>query len=345
MSLTETIKKSLGIPTEAKIGRQLTDDTYDNTDGPASPVDLHATGPTANPNAPVDDLSDMDDLTEEQVIARAAERLDTLELHPGSWSLIDRALDSMSRNTGAGLDDPDAVLEAKQRAALVKATDNDLSVLTQAIIATVPAVDAAGAVYSTLYAVMKNCVFFANLDYQQAQGMDSYSDDATVQAFFERYVSSTYVDEALSRVVDGRTLSADDTREKEQEDQQRSDQGFEARREIELAYLTEKYGAIDVEDAVVQSLRDIQLLFQMTCESLGWPPERPMPFGNVRNADNVSFTPIDDAKTAIEAAEIARQASQKKRREKRAAMLTGAAAAAAAIVASSLKRPTVHKRS
>lgn len=346
MSLTDSIKKSLGIPTDTKIGKQLKDDTYDNTPGPHSEVDLAAAGPTTNPAASFEDLDDLDDepLTEEEAIAAAAEKLEALELQPGSWSLIDRALDSMSRNTGAGLEDADAALEAKQRALLVKATDNDLQSIVSAIISSSPALDAAGNVYSILYACMKNCVFFANLDYQMAQGMDSFSDEATVQAFFDRYVSTTYVDEALSRVVDGQSLSADDEREKEQEDKQRSDQGFEARREIELDYLKEKYAATDVEDAVVQALSDIQMLFQLTVESLGWDASRPMPFNNVRNADGVTFTPINDAKTAIEAAEIARQASQKKRREKRSSMLAGALAAAQAATLKGLQRPTVHQK-
>lgn len=337
-TITQSIRDTLGLgekkdPNVTTLPDDYFDQPQEQVAAPADPV-------TAGLE---DDLDEVVPLTEEEAIAQAGERLSTLELHPGSWSLIDRALDSMSRNTGSGLDDPDAVLEAKQRAMLVKATDNDLSVLTQAIIASSAPEDAAGNVYSILYAVMKNCVFFANLDYQQAQGMDAYSDEATVQAFFERYVSSTYVDEALSRVVGDQVLSADDNREKEQEDKQRSDQGFEARREIELAYLTEKYHALDVEEAVVQALRDIQLLFQLTCESLGWDLMRPMPFGNVRNADG-TYTPISDALTAIEAAEIARQASQKKRREKRTQMLSGAAAAAQAILAKSMQRPTVHLR-
>lgn len=347
-SITQRIKESLGINPDTKIGRELSDDTFDNTPGPSSEVDLHAAGPTTQPGAHAEEEDHDEILTEEQRMERdinaAGEKLQTLELGPGSWSLIDRALDSLSRNTGAGLEDPEARDDARRFAALVKATDNDLSVLISAIVESSAPTEAAGSLYSALYRVLKNCVFFANLDYRQAQGMDSFSDEATVQAFFDRYVSSTYVEEALARVVGDIVLSDEDLREKEQADQVRSDQGYEARREIELQYLTDRYGATDVEDAVVQALQDVQLLFQLNVEVLGWPPERPMPFGNVQNPDGTTFTPINDALQAIDAAEIARQASQKKRREKRASMLADAAVRAAALVAAANKRPTVHRK-
>ena len=282
-------------------------------------------------------------LNEVEAMAAAAERLEKIELGEGSWSLIDRALDSIARNTGAGLDE-EGQLTAKYRAQLAKLADNDLSVIVQGIIAASAATDAAGNVYSYLYAVLKNCVFFANLDYRFAEGMDQYSDEATVQEFFVRYTSSTYVEEALSRVVSDRTLSADDTREYEQERKTRSDQGFEDRRDIELRYLQEKYGAEDPADAVLQALNDIQIFFDLTVASLGWDSnERPMPFGNVREPDG-KFTPINDAQNALDAAEIARQASQKKRREKRAQTMADAATAVAAIMAKSMQRPNVHLR-
>lgn len=335
MSVTQNIRNALGLGEKQNPNvTNLPPDYFDSTQvEAAAPVDEEPQAP-AEPTEP----------TEQEAIEAAAKRLEAIDLPPGAWSLIDRALDSLANNTGSGLQDEQAKAEARHYGALVKACDNDLSVLTQAIIATSPATDAAGNVYSTLYRVLKNVVFFGNLDYRQAQGMDTFSDEATVQAFFDRYVSSEYVDEALARVVGDQVLSADDTREKEQEDQQRSDQGFEARRDIELRYLFEKYGATDVEEAVVQALEDIQLMFQLTCESLGWDPARPMPFGNVQNPDGVTFTPIHGAVEALDAAEIARQASQKRRREARAAMLTGAAQAAAAIVARSLQRPNVHTK-
>lgn len=294
--------------------------------------------------ASVADLDDLDDerepLSEEEAMAAAADRLEKLELGEGSWSLIDRAMDSLGKNTGAGLD-PDAAADAKARATLIKAADNDLEICIQAILQTVPSTEAAGAVYSFLYRVMQNCVFFANLDYRQAEGMDQYSDEATVQEFFVRYVNSSAVDEALARVVDDRVLGDDDTREKHEDDRRRGDMGFEARREQELAYLAAKYGSDDPSDAVRQALEDTHLMFSLTCESMGWDPQRPLPYSNVRNPDG-SFTPITDAMTALDAAEIKRKAAQQRRKEQRAAMYDGAQKAAAAILAKSLSRPKVH---
>lgn len=329
-SITQRIKKSLGIDTNTAIGRELTDEYREV-----------APEPTAQAaDTSFDDLETP--LTEEETMRRASEALQTLELAPGSWSLIDRALDSLSRNDGRGLQDPDAREEAQQLAALVRACDNDLATLVQAVVSATPTLDVPGQLYRVLYRVLKNCVFFANLDYRAAEGMDAYSDEATVQAFFERYVSSTYVEEALGRVVDDQVLSYEDTREKEFDDFMRSEQGYELRREIELQYMREKYGSDELTEAVVRALEDVRLLFQYQLESVGWPNERPMPYANTQNRDG-TFTPITDAMTALDAAEVARRASQQRRREERLRTLAKAQAAAAAIVAASLKQPRVHR--
>lgn len=277
----------------------------------------------------------------------AADKLEKLTLHEGSWGLIDRALDSMSRNTGAGLTDEDAKTAAKQRAALAKAADNDLSVMVQAIAQATPVMERGGAVYSLLYRVLSQCLFFANLDFRQAEGMDAFSDEAGVQEFFTRYVNSSYVDEALARVVQDTNgdvmLSADDEREAEQEGQMRSEQGFEARRDAELRFLKEKYGSDEPAEAVVQALEDVRLFFQLTAEVYGWDPAQTMGYAYVQNP-NGTFTAITDARTAIDAQEIKREAAKKKRREARAAQMDAAQAAAEAIIAKALERPRNHLR-
>lgn len=288
-------------------------------------------------------LSDDERLAED--MAKASEKLDTLELSAGAWSLIDRATDSMQRQTGAGLDDPDAKADAKARAALLKIADNDLSVCVQAIIAGSATEDAPGNVYGFLYAVLKSATFFGNLDYRMAEGMDIYADEATVEQFFANYVSSTYVEEALARVVGDQVLLSDDSREAEQDERARSDMGFESRRNVQIEGLRELYGASEDEpgEAVKQALRDVQMMFQLQTEMIGWPVDRPMPFGNVAEP-NGTFTPIYDVQTALDAVEIKREAAKVKRRERRAAAMSGAQAAAAAIIAKSMQRPTVHQR-
>src|SRR5690606_42007996 len=104
----------------------------------------------------------------------------------------------------------------------------------------------------------------------------AYSDEATVAACFERYVGSQYVEEAMARVVDDQVLSPEDGREKERRDEVMDENGFEAMRDIQLRYLSEKYGvdAASLEEAVLQALQDVQLLFDLTAQSYGWDPNQ-----------------------------------------------------------------------
>lgn len=343
-----SIREKLGLGPKKDDNRApITDDTFDNTDGPSSPVDLHSAGPTTQPGAQVEPPLEPIEQTEEEAMAAAAEKLEALELSPGVWSLIDRSMESLSRNRGEGLEDPDAVARAKEQAALVKAAGNDLQVCIAALVGSCAPLDAPGVVYSFLYRVLGNAAFFANLDYQQAtsKDFDLYSDEATVNELVHRYVSSKYVEEALARVVDDRVLNPDDAREAEEDERRTREQGFDTRRDIELRYLAETYACgEEIESAVLQALSDLRLFFQLTTEAMGWPADRPMPYGNVRNADG-GYTPIEDALAAIEAQEIKRQAGQQRRREKRAATMSEAAARAAAIVQATLaKGSKVHAR-
>lgn len=351
MSIRNKIRESLGLetkntdPSEPPVTHLPANYFSEEEAGLRAQAAALGSGVTLDPLPVEPETTDDEPRTEEEQMAHAAERLEKLELGHGSWTLIDRALDNLSKNTGAGLADEDARQRAKELAALVSATDNQLDVLVSAIAQATPVLDRGLAVRNVLYRVLQQCVFYANLDYRQAEGIDAYSDDAVVAAFFERYVSSQYVEEALARVVDEQVLSAEDEREKEQRDQRTSDMGYEAVRDIQLRYLTDKYGvdASSLEDAVLQALQDIQLLFDLTAQSYGWDPNQPVPYGFVQEKDG-SFTPINDAQTALDAQEIKRVAAQKRRREQRSEQMAKAHDIAAAIVAASLKRPTVHRR-
>lgn len=274
---------------------------------------------------------------ENDPVAKAALNLQAFELSDGSRSLLDRAMDSISKNTGAGLDDEDARAEARMRAELTSAAGNDLSVVIEALGSSAGETEVAGMVYSYLYSVMKNCVFFANLDYRQAMNLDQYSDDAVVEGWFTRYVSDRYVTEALGRVVQdeqGHDVElSTDAREMHRE----LPYGFEERRDTQIRLLSEQYSALDIEDAVVRALEDIRVFFQLTAECHGWNPDNPMPFGNTMNPDG-SFSPLEDAVTALDAQEVKRQASQAKRRAKRATVTAAATAAARAAVSGALRR-------
>lgn len=101
--------------------------------------------------------------------AAAAVELKSFSLTPGAKSLLDRALDNLSTNDGAGLEDPDARLSIKQRGELIAAAGNDLGVVISALIASCDdnPRDIAPAVYSLGYNVLKAAVFIANLDYRR----------------------------------------------------------------------------------------------------------------------------------------------------------------------------------
>lgn len=310
--------------------------------------------------APAHDLSAelaaLDDLMNEELeqadsVQKAQAHLAAFELTPGAASLLDRAMDSLSKNTGAGLNDPDAVAIAKGRAALIRAAGGQLSVVIDATVEVTPPLEVGGAVYSLLYAVLKNALFFANLDRNAARGFDMASDDQVVEDFFARMVGDRYVTEALGHVVGDLELDNDDRND------QSAPVGFETRREAQLRALAQIYGHvgrdsyggrqylagydISAEDAVVEALRDLRLFFQLTCEAMGWDVERPMPFMNTQNPDQ-SFTPIHDAETALDATEIKRVASQVRRREVQAQRATAATAAAQAIMRKALEGSRNH---
>lgn len=339
------IREKLGLGPKKEDRAPLVDDTVDITEQERA-AEAALAGDEVE-----EDSGDADPIMEAQ------ERLKSFELSRGSHSLLDRALDSISRNTGAGLDDPDAAAEAKLRAALIKATGNSLSVAISAITMTTPVDDMPGAVYSLLYSVMRNALFFANLDYRQAQGMDMHSDDATVGEWFFRYVGDEATLEALGHVIvddNGERIElSPDSREQDVE----PPVGFATLRDLQLAGLQEIYGhgasgdrkhlvGADSEDAasaVLTSLSDLRLFFQLTSESFGWDIDRPMPYGNVRNPDG-SFTPITDPEIALDATEIKRKAAQAKRKEKTRANLSAAAAAAQQLLAAALGPKTHLKR-
>ena len=342
MSVTEKLRSSLGLGPKSDTPRApLVDDTVDVTNEERAKE--QAAMAASEPAPSDDDLLDP--------MQAAAAQLDGFELSRGAYSLLDRSLDSISKNTGAGLEDPDAVQEAKLRAALIRATGNSLSVAIQAVVQISPVEEAPNAVYSLLYSVMRNALFFANLDYRQAQGMDVYSEDAEVAEWFYRYVGDDTVFEALGHVVDGNELSPD-AREADVE----PPVGLESLRDRQLSMLVETYGngasgdrkhlvgadSEDAAEAVVTALSDLRLFFTLTAESFGWDPDRPLPYGNVRNPDG-SFTPITDPVVALDATEIKRVASQAKRKERRRESLSKAAEAAQAILSKALG-PKNHLR-
>ena len=254
----------------------------------------------------------------------AAEQLGSFNLTPGAQLLLDRAVDNLSRNTGVGLTDEDAKFDAQQRAAIINASGNDLSV---AIIALSEAcddpLDAAPIVYSLLFNVLKSAVFIANLDYRNFLDPARDSD-------LHLYVNYGEVGKSVGE--DARDPSDPKFNPDSRYDVSplEGQSGFETRPEFLLAQMRELYGEVDIHDegdVVAASLRDLRYYLQLLSESFGQDPSRPMPFAFVAET-NGDFTPITDAQVALDHAEVRRQASRAKKRAKQGAAMSAAAAKA-----------------
>jgi len=248
-------------------------------------------------------------IAEDDPAAKAMLELESFSMTPGAKSLLDRAMDNLSNNDGAGLEDPDARIAVKQRAALVAAAGNDLSVVIAALVASCEdnPRDIAPTIFSVCFNVLKSAVFIANLDYR-------------------RYLDPR-ADFDLAMYADPR------------EDEPSAPAGMATHVEREFEYFRETYGASceDLEDVFACALEDLRLFLQLTSESFGWDPDRPIPFAYMQRPDG-GFDPINDPALALDNAEIKRKESQKKRRERESVRLAAAASAAAKMVASSLKR-------
>jgi len=241
--------------------------------------------------------------------AFAAEQLSTFQLTPGAKSLLDRSLDNAAKNTGEGLEDPDARIEVQLRAAVIDAAGNDLNIAIEALTASSKPTEIASVVQSLLYNVLKGAVFIANIDRQRY--LDPNADfDMTMYTDRREEVSP----------MDGQTGHTP-----------QADWNLE---ELKVLYGRD-FGA--TEDVFATALEDLRLFFQLTVEAFGWDPDRPMPFGNVMEKDG-SFTPIHDPEAALDQAEIKRQVSRAKRRDRTNTTLAAAAARAKEIVRAALQR-------
>lgn len=273
----------------------------------------------------------------------AALQLSELRLSPGAKSLLDRALDNLSQNDGAGIPDEDARAEIKLRAELVAACGNDFGAIIDALdtVSENPR-EKAAMVYSLGYNVLKSAVFYCNLDYRRY--LDPKGDfDLWAQYGLPR-----------SKGEDGNDpRDAGDRMDDRDEDT--APCGLDNARDRQEAWLKETYGldanapqwewlkAIyghsmqDEEEVFFSALSDLRLMLQLTAESFGWDPNNPMPFSNVMNKDG-TFEPITDAESALNHSEIKRKESLAKRRAKQASTLSAAAIAGRAALKAALAR-------
>lgn len=263
--------------------------------------------------------------------AAAALELSTFSLTPGAKSLLDRAMDNLSTNTGVGLEDPDAQLQVKQRAALIEAAGNDLSVVMNALISSCEdnPRDIAPAIYSMGYNVLKAAVFICNLDYRR------YLDPRGDYNMWKVYgpITARGEDGNDHREIEGQF--ATDRREEAPS----APDGLDNDVDRQWHWLRDTYGSgvQDYDDVFCASLEDLRYFMQLTAESVGWDPERPMPFGNIMNEDG-SFSPINDPMLALDNQELKRKEGQAKRRARESKRLSDAAAIARTSITGALRR-------
>lgn len=273
------------------------------------------------------EINALEKAKDEDRTMQAAEALETYQLTPGAKSLIDRALDNISKNDGTQIEDPDFRLTVQSRAALINASGNDLSVAISAVVDSCgdDAKAISGIVYSICYNVLKNAVFAANLDYRRY--LDPRADfDLTP------YMRTKVEDEALG--------ASDGSFESDERSEFRdAPPGLDSTIDREWMYFRDIYGStVEItEDIFAASLDDVRIYLQLTVEAFGWDPERPMAFANVAEKDG-TFTPITSAQQALDHTEVQRKLRMRERQAKDNARVLAAAERAKAALARAAKR-------
>ena len=101
--------------------------------------------------------------------AKAASiKLESFSLSETAQTLLQRAIENAARNTGNGIDDPNAKLKIKSMADLLAASDNDLSAALIALTEAMPIAELPNAVFSLCFSVQKASMFIGNLMYRRA---------------------------------------------------------------------------------------------------------------------------------------------------------------------------------
>ncbi len=230
----------------------------------------------------------------------ANDQLGEFKLSIGAKSLIDRAIDSTARSTGAGLNDENARMETKARAEFLSACGNDLNIALVSLSESVEDPDeGASQVYQLLYSVLKSAVFTANLDLRRFLDPDG--------------------DRELPMYIDRR----------ENHSPLEGQSGHATAAENNLEYVREFYGSDAVSTyeeggVIISALNDVRWYFQLLSESFGWSLDRPMPFGNTQEKDG-TYTPITDAVVALDLTEVRTKASRAKKAAARSSQMAAAA--------------------
>lgn len=261
----------------------------------------------------------------------AADQLEVFNLTPGAKNLMDRALDNLATSTGSGIVDEDAKLDIQLRAELIKAGGCDLGIILGALTEEAPIEDMGNVVYSMCFNVLKAAGFIANLDYRRfldpAQDLDLISYVGGLTDENGKLVAAKGENGSDPRTAPGAFY----TDNREDHSPLEGQSGHATRAEFYLESFRELYGSrVEVpEDVIPAALQDLQYFLQLTAESFGWDPQRPMPFMFIMET-NGAFTGIHDPVQALDALEVKRQVSRARRREKANKVLGAAAARARA---------------
>lgn len=252
----------------------------------------------------------------------AAVQLAEFRMTPGAKSLLDRAMDNLAKNTGAGIDDPDARTQIINRAQLIDAAGNDLGIVIDALVASCEKpTDIGPSLYSMAFNVLKAAGFICNLDYRR--WLDPRSD--------------------FDLGIYGREgeLDTDAVSNDPREDEPSAPYGMDTTIDRELQFFRETYGVgvEELDDVFPEALRDLRILLQLTIESYGWTSDNgdSLPYAMVMTPDS-GFDSITDPKVALDHFEVKRKESQTRRRAAEAVRMSNAAERARAIVKATLAR-------
>jgi hypothetical protein len=279
-----------------------------------------------------DEIAALEDAVTHDPQMAAAEAAERYELVPGAASLLARSLDSLATADGANIPDAEFKLSVQNRAALLSATDNDLPLAIACIVDTMrddPGA-IAGTVYNLTYAVMKQSVFFANLDYRRF--LDPRG-DFDLAIYRHPGVGDDYDPETVREAL-GHEFAAD-----QREELRDAPLGLPDMVAREWNYFSQVYGSTveTTDDIFAASLSDLRTFLQLINEAYGWDPERPMPYANMMNPDG-TFTPITDPEMALDHQQVVSAARRRERQIKQATAMGAAAERAKAILLQRAKR-------
>lgn len=263
-------------------------------------------------------------------IEAAVDGLQNFELTPGTANLLDRATENIVNSNVSNFTNAQSRADMSARIALLKACDGDLGIALQSINMVHQPKDVPGEVKGLLFTLLKAATFLANIDYRRALDANAEFDYSLYSPIITKGEDSNDKYDADFRqfLVDRR----------EDNSPLEGKSGHPTRHEQQLEAMQELYGKDFqcMEDAVISSLQDLQLFFQLQAEAHGWyDPSGPIPYMvTVENGDTDKpiFHSITSAMEALDEQEVKFNIAKAKRAAKREVTQVAAAQVAAKLV-------------